>query len=124
MMKQTANRRRRGAALIFVLVIVAVLTALMAIAAQNVVSARRVLNNRSNQLQSLWLARAGLEVAVDRLRSDQNYQGETLDLIADSRLEIKVEKEGDGKLRVTSEAQFTGIGTIASKTVLIKAITK
>jgi type II secretory pathway component PulK len=112
-------------ALIFVLVILAVLTALMAIATQNVVSARRVLNNRGNQLQSLWLARAGLEMAADHLRSDPNYKGEVVELILDSRIEIKVEKDGDeGAVRISCESQFTGMGTRVSRTVLTKSVAK
>jgi type II secretory pathway component PulK len=120
MMLRVANRERRGMALIFVLVILAVLTALMAIATQNVVSARKVLNNRGNRLQSLWLARAGLEFASDHLRADPTYKGEVVELIPDSRVEIKVEKDVDGKTRLTCEAQCTGMGTTASKTVLTK----
>lgn len=119
-MIQNANRQRRGMALIFVLVVLAVLIALMAIATQNVASARKVLNNRANQLQSLWLARAGMELASDQLHADSNYKGEVVEMIPNSQLEIKVDKDADGNTRISCTAQFTGLGTTASKTVLTK----
>jgi type II secretory pathway component PulK len=120
MILRSNSHRRAGWTLIYVLVIVAVLTAFMAIAAQNVASGRKLLVHRANQLQAQWLARAGLELATERWQTNPAYQGEVIELIAESRLEIKIEKDGDGNgVVITSEAQCTGIGTMPVKTTIV-----
>ena len=114
------KHQRRGLTVIYALVILAVLTALMALASQNVVSARRVLRSRADQLQSQWLARGGLEMALEKMQGDPNYTGEVVELIADARVEIKVDKNDDGKVRFTCEARYTGLGATPSTTVVTK----
>ncbi len=111
------NQRRRGLTVIYALVILAVLSALMALAVQNVASARRVLRSRADQLQSQWLARAGLEIAVGKIQSDPNYRGEVVELIADARVEIKVDKDADATVQITCDVNYMGLGTTPSKSV-------
>ncbi len=123
-MMHRRNGQRRGLTVIYALVILAALSALMALAVQNVASTRRVLRSRADQLQSHWLARAGLEIALEKMQNDPNYIGEVVELLPDSRVEIKVDKDAGGATRFTCEAKYTGLGTTASTTVVTKTVAK
>jgi hypothetical protein len=75
----------------------------------NLAAARRSLDQRQRQLQAEWLARAGLELAADRLLAGPSgYPGETVELLPGSqvRIEVRVEPEAPDVFRVTSEARF------------------
>jgi len=70
---------------------------------------RRITEQRQQQLQALWLARSGLELAAQRLLTNPaGYEGETVELIPRSQVRITVVaiKDQPGKYRVTSEARY------------------
>jgi hypothetical protein len=72
------------------------------------VAGRRLLERRQNQLQAAELARAGVELAADRLLTDPaGYTGETAELVpgAEVRVEVRAEPGKADVFRVTSEAR-------------------
>jgi hypothetical protein len=105
--------RRRGNALMVAVVALAVVAAVTAAVTWQCLAGRRVVDRRQYQLQSEWLARAGVELAADRLLADPaGYRGETVELIPESRVRIEVRAEPGmaNVFRVTSEAHFPGDG--------------
>jgi type II secretory pathway component PulK len=103
------GRKRSGAALLWALVVLAVLGVTLATAASQFTAARRGLDQRSNRLQTVWLARAGCELAAARLLADATgYAGETVAPIADAEVKITVEKNATkaDTYRVRCEASY------------------
>lgn len=101
--------RRSGAALLWALVVLGVLSVTSATAVWQIGAARRGLNLRQNRLQTVWLARSGCELAASRLLADPaDYRGETLEPVPESRVRVTVEKDPTqpGTFRVRSEATF------------------
>lgn len=99
----------RGFASIWVVVVMGVLTSILGLLTVQMLTNRRVLDLRQNQAQSLWLARAGIELAADRLLADPaNYKGESLELIPESKVRIEVQavKDEPNTFEVTSEASY------------------
>lgn len=93
MIRET-TRRRRGVAVIWMLMVLGLLTALIANIARQHFNNRRALQQRQKQLQADWLARAGLELAAARLLANpQGYTGEALTPISGARLQITVAHE-------------------------------
>src|SRR3990167_3215890 len=63
-----ANRQpRRGMALIWALVVLAMTSFMIASITWQVLAHRRFLEHRQHRLQAQWLARSGLEIAAARL---------------------------------------------------------
>jgi hypothetical protein len=71
---------------------------------------RKLITQQEHQYQADLLARAGLELAADRLLSDpKGYRGETAEVLPGGQVRIEVHKEaGQGLYRVTSVARFPG----------------
>lgn len=102
---RTANQPRRGFALVVLLVVLALMSVLMVMQSMQLLLNRRMLQRREHQLQATWLARSGVEVAAARLARDGQYTGETLDIIPDASLVVKVTQE-KGAYDVSSEARY------------------
>jgi hypothetical protein len=108
----TVNDRRpsrSGVAILWALVVFAVLGVTSATAAWQFGAARRELARRSNRLQTVWLARAGCELAAARLLADPaGYTGETVAPIPDAEVKITVEKDAakPDTYRVRCEASY------------------
>jgi hypothetical protein len=52
---------------------------------------RRAIERRGHQLQAIWLARAGVELACSRLlREPSGYTGESLEILPQSQVKITV----------------------------------
>jgi len=110
----TRSRRgslnRRGAAIVWVLVVLAVVSVFSAASLARFVACRRQLDIAQNRVQAEWLARSGYELAVGRLLADPDgYTGETTTLIPGGQVKIIVKKDPDknGVYRVDSEARYT-----------------
>jgi hypothetical protein len=95
-------------ALIFVVVVVMICSALLVSLTTQMVAAHRLLDRRERQQQSLWLARSGLERAAARLLQDPKYRGETTDLIplGEVRVTVVSDKKAADAFHITSEARF------------------
>jgi hypothetical protein len=105
------------------LVVLSVLTVMMATITWQVLANRRWLDRRQNQIQSVWLARAGLEWAATRLLNNPvGYAGESLQLIPESDIRIKVLKESNSPntFSVTSEARYPN----GSNAVVVRSLTR
>jgi len=102
------NRTRRcGVALLWAVVILAVLGVMMATAAWQFAAARRGLAARHNRLQAQWLARSGCELAAARLLADPaDYAGEVVEPVPDGQVRITVEKDKADTFRVRCEARY------------------
>jgi hypothetical protein len=103
------DQRRTGAALMWVLVILAVLSVTSATAVWQIGAARRGLALRHNRLQAVWLARSGCELAAARLLADpEGYTGESIETIADAKVKIAVERDASrpDAYRVRCEARY------------------
>jgi hypothetical protein len=108
-MKTSQRSRRRGSALLVAVVAITVAAVVTAAITWQSVAGRRLVESRQHQLQAEWLARAGIELAADRLLSDPaGYRGESVELVPGGRVRIEVRAE-PGKadvFRVSSEALF------------------
>jgi Tfp pilus assembly protein PilX len=100
---------RRGVALVIVLAILAMISLYMATITAQILSNRRTVEHRGQQLQAASLARAGIERACSRLLSDsRKYTGESIELVPNSQLRIEVQPDPKSKetFLVTSEAFY------------------
>jgi len=107
----------------WMLVVLSVLTVLMAVITWQVLANRRWLDRRQNQMQAVWLARSGLELAATRLLSNPaGYSGESLQLIPESEIRIEVQRGSDSanSYSVTSEARYPASG----KAVVVRSLTR
>ena len=117
------DRRRSGAALLWALVVLGVLSVTSATAVWQIGAARRGLTLRQNRLQTVWLARSGFELAAARLQADSaDYSGETLELVPESRVRVIVEKDPTqpDTYRVRSEATFP----VGDRTEVSRSLTR
>jgi hypothetical protein len=107
-MRQLQTGRRHGIALMFVIVVLMICSALLVSVTTQIVAAHRMLERRERQQQSLWLARSGLELAASHLLHDSKYRGETGDLIplGQARITVEVDKKAANIFTITSEARF------------------
>jgi hypothetical protein len=97
---------RRGVAMIWMLIVLAALTALFGTITWQHLAGRRVLEQRHKQLQAEWLAQAGVELAAARLLNDPTgYRGETVTLLPGGEVRITVQFV-DEVFCVTSEARY------------------
>jgi hypothetical protein len=88
------TQRRRGVAAVWMLVVLAILSAVVMATTWQHLAARRMLDQRHKQLQADWLARAGVELVVERLLSKPgDYSGETLTPLPGSKVQITVRSE-------------------------------
>jgi len=109
MIARKQSARRQGGAIVFALVVLAVIGVLMATAAQQITHARRMVENRRNLLQARWLVRSGIELAAARLvAASADYTGEDVEPIVDARVNIQVTKEGSdaNSFRIRCTARF------------------
>jgi type II secretory pathway pseudopilin PulG len=114
---------RPAVATMWMLVVLSVLTVLMAVITWQVLANRRWLDRRQNQMQAIWLARSGLELAATRLLSNPaGYTGEFLQLIPESGIRIEVQRDSDSanSYSVTSEARYPTSG----KAVVVRLLTR
>jgi hypothetical protein len=94
---------------VLAVVALAVVSVVMATVTSELMTARRLLDHRQQQLQADWLARAGVELAAARLLSEPaGYEGETVELIPDAevRVVIRAEAGEPGTFHVHSEARY------------------
>jgi type II secretory pathway component PulK len=108
-MKRPLRAPRRGATLIAVLVVLSVVSITAVAVGWQLVANRRHDSVRRNQMQAVWLAQSGVELAIDRLLSDPaKYRGETVDLLSQGQVRIKIEREpGPVQLfTIVSEARY------------------
>jgi hypothetical protein len=90
-------------------VALAVVSVVSAAVTWQCLASRRLLDRRQHQLQAESLARAGVELAADRLLTDPaGYRGESVELIpgAQVRIEVRADEGAADVFRVTSEARF------------------
>jgi hypothetical protein len=99
------SKRRRGAALVWVVTILAVLGVTSGVAVHEFGAARRTLTIRHDRIQTEWLARSGIELATARLLNDADYKGETVEPIKNGPVVIKVTKDGETYL-IRCEAKY------------------
>ena len=100
---------RQAMALVIVLAILAVISVFMMTITAQLLSNRRTVEHRGQQLQAAWLARAGIERACSRLLSDPaKYTGESIELMPNSQVRIEVQPDSKSKdtFVVTSEASY------------------
>jgi type II secretory pathway component PulJ len=102
---------RSGFALMMVLVALGILAVLLGSIALQFSINRRNAERRANQLQSLWLARAGLDLAAAKLLANADYRGETTSLVDEGALRIDVRRDND-VYRVTAEATYPAAGLL------------
>jgi type II secretory pathway component PulK len=95
---QAVNQSRQGAAIIWAIAAMSVTTILTTAITSQILAGRRLAERRQDQLQALWLARSGLEMAIDKLIANpHSYTGEVLTPIPDSQLRIEVKSFKDSK---------------------------
>jgi hypothetical protein len=95
---------RRGVASVWAVIVLATLTLLLSTGLSATLSGRSWLDRRQAQAQALWLARSGIEITTARLLTDPFEAQETLELVAGTRLDVRLKKTGD-VLVMTSEAR-------------------
>ncbi len=101
---------RRGVAAVWTLVVLSVLSVVLATITSQFLTSRRWLDRRRDQIQTLWAARAGVELAASRLLSNPaGYEGESWEAIPGSQVRIAVRREPDSPsvFQVTSTARFS-----------------
>lgn len=87
-------RSRPGVAAVWMLVVLAILSAVVMTTTWQHLAARRTLDQRFKQLQADWLARAGVELAAERLLTKPgDYSGETVAPLPGSQVRITVRSE-------------------------------
>ena len=108
------TRTRRGSALLIVVAALAIVSALLAAITWECVAGRRLVERRQVQLQADALARAGVELAAQRLlRDPASYQGESVELLPGGhvRIEVRADPKRTDVFQVTSEARYPGDGS-------------
>jgi hypothetical protein len=111
-MKTNDGLPRRGVATFWVLVVLAVLTAVLGTITCQFLAGRSLVERRQNQLQARWLARAGVELAAARLLADPGgYKGETVEVVPGGkvRIEVRAESGSPDTFVVRSEGRFPAV---------------
>jgi hypothetical protein len=102
---------RRGAAAVWALVVLAVLTTVTAVAVKEFTATRRALDAREARAQAEWLARSGCELAVARLLADPTgYDGEVGSPVPGSEVRVTVTKAAEDTYRVECQAAYPAAG--------------
>jgi type II secretory pathway pseudopilin PulG len=74
------------------LVAMALVGTVLAVVGWQMVANRRRENRRQETVQAAWLAKAGVELAIDKLLADpEKYRGETTTLNPQAKVSVKVE---------------------------------
>lgn len=94
-MTRTRHIPRRGAALLALVIVLSLLAVVLAAASWQVGANRRAVARRVQQRQAVWLARAGAEMAVQKVLADADYKGETAELLPGAKIEITVSRAKD-----------------------------
>ena len=107
----SSNRgpRRSGMAAIWALVVVAVVSVIVGLIVAQFLAVRRAVDHRHDQLQALWLAQAGIELAAGHLLNGPTVPPEeTVNLISQGQVHIKIKPAPAGSdiFLVTSEARY------------------
>jgi hypothetical protein len=106
MIKSAGTRNtRRGAASILAVAVLAILAIIMGTVFALGLKGHRMGERRSQQLQTLWLARSGLEMGAARLIADPQYAGGIMSPIPGSRITVKIRHHGDQYV-IDSEARY------------------
>ncbi len=111
---------RTGAALMFSLVTLAILTTLMAVTMRQMTARRKLLALQQAKLQADWLARSGIEYAIARLLAETKPFTTELDtLIAHYHLSVSVQPVSGqpATFRIVSTASFQPEGLTAIRRV-------
>lgn len=105
-----AFSRRRGIAIIWLLVVLTILTLLMAAITCQHVAGRRWAERRQRDLQADWLARAGIGLAVEHLLNEgKEFSQKSSDLLPESELRVTVAKAAAADtFSVTSQVRYRG----------------
>ena len=101
--------------MMWALVIITVLAMMAATAAWQCMAGRSGIDQRQHQMEALWLARSGAELAAERLTANPEYGGETVALQPGTTCVIAVTKEADGRFRIHSLARSpeSGPGSVS-----------
>jgi len=98
---------RSGVAAVYAMVVLAVVTGLSVAVFSHFADARRELDGYRMQIQADWLARAGFEMAIDKIRGNpKDYSGETVTLIPGGEVKITVKKDGESAYLIESVARY------------------
>ena len=112
----TAQRRRPGAGLLLLLVVLTVVSLMLGTIAWQAAAHRRLLARQEDGRQATWLARAGVEIAAGKLLADpKGYDGETAAVLPNGPVKIAVRREKD-VYHVTAEAKYGTTGPPAVRT--------
>ncbi len=111
--KEHLSKQRRGAASVVALAALVLLTMVSALMLKTSLARIELARLEENRLQADWLLEAGLERAIVQLAIDNDYQGETWKIEAESLggrsavVQIKVAFEADSDwTEVTIEAVY------------------
>ncbi len=113
MRTRATHLMRRGNALLIAVAALTIVSALLVAIAWECLAGRRLVERRQVQLQAESLARAGVELAAERLLRDAaGYRGESIELIPGGHVRIDVQTDAKAAdiFRVASEARYTGDG--------------
>jgi hypothetical protein len=81
-------------------------TIILSVITLELLAERQSLGRRQDRLQAEWLARAGLELAADRLlEKPAAFTEDNRELLPDARVRVTVEQEGSDVYAVTAEAE-------------------
>ena len=110
--------RRRALSMIWALTVLSVVTLLTATLARQMLLDRRAIKLNSDQAQRVWLARAGIEIAAERLLHEPaSYTGETVELVPRSQVRIEIKSEKENMVLVISAAHYPTDDRDAVKTM-------
>ncbi|MBI3406990.1 MAG: hypothetical protein HY040_01355 [Planctomycetes bacterium] len=105
-MTSPRSHERPGVALVWAVIVLAVLAGLLGAIAVQITSGRRTQHLRERQVQATWLARSGVEVAVQKWLADPNgFKDHVLAIVPHSEVRIAVAKDKD-EITITSEARY------------------
>jgi hypothetical protein len=107
--QKTMVRPRSGIAVLWVLFVLTLLSAIIGIILSQHYSGRHLLGQRQKRLQADWLARAGIELGIARLLDKgEPYKAGLTDLVPNSRVHIEVQAVPGSKTAylLTSEAFY------------------
>ena len=100
---------RHGMATVWVLVLLTVVSLISLAVARQFVLGHQAMERQEERVQALWLARSGLESAVDRVATEgSDYAGERLTPVDDGEVIMTVEPVpgSPDRVRVTAEAKY------------------
>ncbi len=110
--------KRDGAAVLVLVVMFAIITAMLGVWAKSIMEQQRQTRVRGHAAQAQWLAESGLRRAVARRTADSDYSGETWLIAPDAlsgryggRVEIAIERSPDrqDRRRITARAAYPDV---------------